>query len=56
METERINLLELSDSKKGTVLRQARAYLQRQLAEASLCSKFVAENSEITAESSLALT
>jgi predicted Fe-S protein YdhL (DUF1289 family) len=34
METQRINWLELSDTQKATVLEQAKAYLQQQIAEA----------------------
>jgi len=46
MATATVNLLELSNSQKLKVLRQARTFLQRQLAEARFCKSF-ADNRKI---------
>ena len=37
METQKINLLDLTDRQRAKVLKQARTYLQQQLEEANFC-------------------
>jgi hypothetical protein len=42
METQTISWTSLSDSQKATVLKQARTYLQQQIAEAKLSKSAIA--------------